>query len=107
MRSTRFLAVAVLAAAAACSDRETPVVANATGTAPVLSAARDGIEGSYIVVLNEGGNVTGGTGGIANYRLPPIFGWRIGGPAYTVVIVALLFLGPTVSAIFQSVNDEI
>jgi branched-chain amino acid transport system permease protein len=44
----------------------------------------------FIVVLNEGGTVTGGTGGIANYRLPPIFGWRIAGPAYTVVIVALL-----------------
>ena len=28
----------------------------------------------FIVVLNEGGNVTGGTGGIANYRLPAIFG---------------------------------
>jgi branched-chain amino acid transport system permease protein len=44
----------------------------------------------FIVVLNEGGDVTGGTGGIANYRLPPIFGWRIAGPSYTVVIVALL-----------------
>ena len=46
----------------------------------------------FIVVLNEGGAVTGGAGGIANYRLPPIFGWRIAGPAYTVVIVALLML---------------
>ena len=44
----------------------------------------------FIVVLNEGGNVTGGTGGIANYRLPPIFGWRIAGPPYTLVIVGLL-----------------
>ena len=44
----------------------------------------------FIVVLNEGGNVTGGTGGIANYRLPPIFGWRITGPPYTLVIVGLL-----------------
>jgi branched-chain amino acid transport system permease protein len=46
----------------------------------------------FIVVLNEGGTVTGGAGGIANYRLPSIFGWRITGPAYTVVIVALLML---------------
>jgi branched-chain amino acid transport system permease protein len=46
----------------------------------------------FIVVLNEGGTVTGGAGGIANYRLPPIFGWRITGPAYSVVIVALLML---------------
>jgi branched-chain amino acid transport system permease protein len=44
----------------------------------------------FIVVLNEGGSVTGGTGGIANYRLPAIFGWRIAGPPYTLVIVGLL-----------------
>ena len=45
----------------------------------------------FVVVLNEGGAVTGGPGGIANYRLPPIFGLRIQGPWYTVVIVLLLF----------------
>jgi branched-chain amino acid transport system permease protein len=45
----------------------------------------------FIVLLNEGGAVTGGAGGIASYRLPPVFGWRITGPAYTVVIVLLLF----------------
>lgn len=44
----------------------------------------------FIVVLNEGGAVTGGTGGIVDYRLPPIFGVRITGPWYTVVIVVLL-----------------
>lgn len=44
----------------------------------------------FIVVLNEGGAVTGGTGGLANYRLPDVFGVRIAGPWYTVVIVALL-----------------
>lgn len=44
----------------------------------------------FIVVLNEGGAITGGTGGIANYRLPAIFGWRIAGPWYTVVIVILM-----------------
>jgi branched-chain amino acid transport system permease protein len=43
-----------------------------------------------IVVLNEGGSVTGGTGGIANYRLPEIFGMRVRGPWYTAVIVLLL-----------------
>jgi branched-chain amino acid transport system permease protein len=46
----------------------------------------------FIVVLNEGGAVTGGTGGLADYRLPPIFGLRVSGPWYTVVIV-LLMLG--------------
>jgi branched-chain amino acid transport system permease protein len=44
----------------------------------------------FIVVLNEGGEVTGGTGGIANYRLPAIFGLSLAGPAYTLVVVALL-----------------
>lgn len=44
----------------------------------------------FIVVLNEGGSVTGGTGGLANYRLPEVFGLRIRGPWYTVVIVLLL-----------------
>ncbi len=44
----------------------------------------------FVVVLNEGGALTGGTGGIANYRLPEIFGLRIAGPWYSIVIVALL-----------------
>ena len=44
----------------------------------------------FIVVLNEGGAVTGGTGGIANYRLPEIFGMRVRGPWYTAVIALLL-----------------
>src|SRR3979409_1859018 len=30
----------------------------------------------FIVVLNEGGSVTGGNGGIANYKLPEILGTR-------------------------------
>lgn len=44
----------------------------------------------FIVVLNEGGELTGGTGGLASYRLPDVFGVRVTGPWYTVVIVALL-----------------
>jgi branched-chain amino acid transport system permease protein len=44
----------------------------------------------FVVLLNEGGTLTGGNGGIANYRLPDIFGVRIKGPWYTVVIAALL-----------------
>jgi branched-chain amino acid transport system permease protein len=44
----------------------------------------------FIVLLNEGGQVTGGTGGLANYRLPDMAGFRITGPAYTVVIVVLM-----------------
>ena len=55
MRSPRFLAVAMLAAAAACSDQATPV-ATLPDAAPVLSAAKDPIEGSFIVVLKEDAN---------------------------------------------------
>jgi branched-chain amino acid transport system permease protein len=44
----------------------------------------------FIVVLTEGGSFTGGNGGIANYRLPDIFGVRVRGPWYTAVIATLL-----------------
>jgi branched-chain amino acid transport system permease protein len=44
----------------------------------------------FIVLLNEGGSVTGGNGGLANYRLPEIFGLRIRGPWYTAVIATLV-----------------
>jgi branched-chain amino acid transport system permease protein len=43
-----------------------------------------------IVVLNEGGDLTGGTGGIAGYRLPELFGLAIRGPRYTVLLVLLV-----------------
>ena len=46
----------------------------------------------FVVLLNEGGAVTGGTGGIANYRLPAIFGFQLRGPWYTGVIVLLLLM---------------
>lgn len=44
----------------------------------------------FVVVLNEGGALTGGAGGIASYRLPDIFGVRVRGPWYTAVIAFLL-----------------
>lgn len=44
----------------------------------------------FIVVLNEGGSLTGGTGGIANYRLPDVFGMAVRGPWYTAVIAVLM-----------------
>ncbi len=50
----------------------------------------------FIVVLNEGGAVTGAAGGLANYRLPDVFGMRVTGPWYTVVIVLLLLLTWTI-----------
>jgi len=46
----------------------------------------------FLVVLTEGGTITGGTSGLANYRLPEVLGVRVEGPWYTVVIV-LLVLG--------------
>jgi len=46
----------------------------------------------FVVLLNAGGTLTGGTGGIMNYRLPAVLGVRFTGHGYTVVIV-LLVLG--------------
>jgi branched-chain amino acid transport system permease protein len=46
----------------------------------------------FVVLLNEGGALTGGTGGIANYRLPAIFGFEVRGPWYTAVIVFVLLM---------------
>jgi branched-chain amino acid transport system permease protein len=43
-----------------------------------------------LVVIGEGGDLTGGTGGIANYRLPSMFGHEISGPRYTVLLVLLV-----------------
>lgn len=56
MQFARSFSVFLLAAAAACADQESPVAARPTlpGAAPVLSAAKDGIADSYIVVLKEG-----------------------------------------------------
>jgi branched-chain amino acid transport system permease protein len=44
----------------------------------------------FIVVLDEGGSVTGSAGGLAHYRLPDVFGRQVSGPWYTAVIVVLM-----------------
>ncbi len=44
----------------------------------------------FIVAVTEGGELTGGAGGIQRYSLPPIFGFRLTGASYTVVVVLLL-----------------
>jgi subtilisin family serine protease len=54
-RSLTPLAVAALGLAAACSDAGTPTTAAPEGGAPLL-AVSNGIDGQYIVVLNEGAN---------------------------------------------------
>jgi branched-chain amino acid transport system permease protein len=46
----------------------------------------------FLVVINEGGDITGGTGGIANYQLPATFGYTLRGPWYTVLLVLLVAL---------------
>ncbi|WP_420130004.1 S8 family peptidase [Longimicrobium sp.] len=53
LRST--LPAAALLALAACAD-QSPVAARATEAAPLLAAQAGGIDGQYIVVLNEGAN---------------------------------------------------
>ncbi|HEU4885287.1 MAG TPA: S8 family peptidase [Longimicrobium sp.] len=54
-RSLTPLAVAALGLAAACSDAGTPTASPSEGGAPLLSSSQ-GIDGQYIVVLNEGAN---------------------------------------------------
>jgi branched-chain amino acid transport system permease protein len=46
----------------------------------------------FIVVLDEGGSVTGSAGGLANYHLPAFFGEQVSGPWYMVVIVVLMLV---------------
>ena len=67
----------------------------------IVSFAATRLEGFYlalatlafaqllIVVLDEGGSVTGGTGGLTNYALPKLFGMTIDGPWYALVMVAV------------------
>lgn len=68
----------------------------------IVSFAATRLEGFYlalatlafaqlmIMIWNEGEPVTGGTGGLTNYSLPPIFGRIVDGPYYALVMVAVL-----------------
>lgn len=70
----------------------------------IVSFAATRLEGFYLalatlafaqlltVVLDEGGSLTGGTGGLTSYSFPTVFGLRITGPWYALVMVAV-FLG--------------
>jgi branched-chain amino acid transport system permease protein len=42
------------------------------------------------VIIDEGGALTGGTGGIANYKLPPLFAMELRGPWYTICLVLMV-----------------
>jgi subtilisin family serine protease len=55
MTHNRFAAAAALLALAACAD-QAPTAARAPEAAPLLAAQAGGIDGQYIVVLNEGAN---------------------------------------------------
>jgi len=68
----------------------------------IVSFAATRLEGFYlalatlafaqllIVVLDEGGTLTGGTGGLTSYSLPAVFGTKIEGPWYALVMVGVL-----------------
>lgn len=85
------LPVAVLAGVALCVVLALAVAIPATRLEGFyLALATLALAQLFIVVLNEGGAVTGAAGGLANYHLPPVFGVRVTGPWYTVVIVLLL-----------------
>lgn len=43
-----------------------------------------------LIVLDEGGDLTGGTTGIAGFSLPRMFGFELKGPSYTGVIVIVM-----------------
>jgi branched-chain amino acid transport system permease protein len=85
------LPLAILAGVLACAAIALAVAIPSTRLEGFyLALATLALAQLFIVVLNEGGAVTGGTGGLVDYRLPPVFGVRITGPWYTVVIVVLV-----------------
>ena len=85
------LGLAMLAAVALCALIALAVAIPATRLEGFyLGLATLALAQLFIVVLNEGGSITGGNGGLANYRLPPVFGAQITGAWYTAVIVAVL-----------------
>jgi len=87
------LALAVLGAIAVCVVVALVVAIPSTRLEGFyLALATIALSQLFIVLLNEGGSLTGGTGGLANYRLPDLFGVQVTGPWYTIVIV-LLMLG--------------
>ena len=44
----------------------------------------------FLVVLSEGGELTGEDSGLSGYVIPAVFGWRMTGAWYTIVIVAVV-----------------
>jgi len=85
------LPLAVLAGLAVCVALALAVAIPATRLEGFyLALATLAFAQLFIVVLDEGGSVTGSAGGLANYRLPDVFGLKVSGPAYTSLIVLLM-----------------
>jgi len=85
------LPLAVVAATVLCAAVALAIAVPATRLQGFyLALATLAFSQLFVVLLNAGGTLTGGTGGLSNYRLPPIFGYRLAGPSYTIVIVLLL-----------------
>ena len=64
------LAIVLRASSFACCSRSSVAIPSTRLEGFYLALATLALAQLFIVVLNEGGDVTGGTGGIANYRLP-------------------------------------
>jgi branched-chain amino acid transport system permease protein len=85
------LPLAVLAAAALCAALALAVAIPSNRLEGFyLALATIAFSQLFIVVLNEGGEVTGGTGGLTSYRLPPTYDVLPGGPWFTMLIVFVM-----------------
>lgn len=85
------LPLAIPAAAALCAVLALAVAIPATRLEGFyLALATLAFSQLFIVVLSEGGSITGGTGGLSSYRLPAPYSSLPGGPWYTAVIVLLM-----------------
>ncbi|MBL0420080.1 branched-chain amino acid ABC transporter permease [Ramlibacter sp. AW1] len=85
------LALAVLLSVSICAVVSLAVAIPATRLEGFyLALATMAFAQLFVVLLNAGGDFTGATGGLANYRLPEVFGVYVTGPWYTVVVVLLL-----------------
>jgi branched-chain amino acid transport system permease protein len=85
------LPLAVLAGIALCVALSLAVAIPATRLEGFyLALATLAFAQLFVVVLNEGGSLTGGTAGLMSYALPPVLGFELSGRGYTVLIVFLV-----------------
>ena len=85
------LAVALAGAVAICALLAAVVAIPATRLEGFyLALATLAFAQLFIVAVSAGGKLTGGDEGISGYQLPPLFGAKLAGAAYTPVIVFVL-----------------